>query len=126
MMISNMLKSLIEHERIETTIPKAKALRKYADHLITLALKGDLASLRKAKAILKIKFNTLSVKEKKLAKKGDISAYNTDRRILKKLFSDWKNRFAEKKNGGYTRIIKQSSFRIGDGTYKCFIELIGG
>jgi len=97
MMIANMLKSLLEHERIETTLPKAKLVRKYADHLITLALKGDLASLRKAKAILKINFNKLSLKEKKLAKKGDISMYNTDRKILKKLFEDLKNRFSEKK-----------------------------
>ncbi len=47
-MFANMLKSLITHERIETTLPKAKALRRYADRMITLAKKNTLTSRRQA------------------------------------------------------------------------------
>ena len=66
-MFANMLKSLITHERIQTTVPKAKALRRYADHMITLAKKNTLAARRQAIAELMIRFNTLTPKEQRMA-----------------------------------------------------------
>lgn len=121
-MFANMLKSLIDNERIETTVPKAKALRRYADGMITLAKTNTLASRRKAIGELMIRFNTLTEKEKRAARDGDTSAYNTDRTVVEKLFSVLGVRFASR-NGGYTRIIK-SSRRKGDNAQTCIIEYL--
>ena len=120
-LMANMLKSLLERGRIETTLPKAKHLKRRADKLVSLAKKDNLASLRRAKALLMIRFNKLDPKEQKKAKNQDFSVYNTDRKVLKKL-SELKERFKERK-GGYTRIIKKD-FRVGDGALKCLIEFV--
>lgn len=122
-MFANMLKSLVEHGRLETTIPKAKALRRYADQLITLAKKNTLPARRKVIAELMIQFNSLTEKEKRLAKNGDKSSYNGDRQVIDHLFGVLGPRFATR-NGGYTRIIKQANRRVGDGTQLCFIEYL--
>lgn len=121
-MFANMLKSLIDLGRIETTVPKAKALRRYADKMITLAKKNTLAARRDAIAQLMIRYNTLSDKEERAARAGDKSAYNTDRRVIEKLFGDLGMRFHER-NGGYTRIIKSRN-RIGDNAQTCIIEYL--
>jgi large subunit ribosomal protein L17 len=121
-MFANMLKSLVEHERIETTVSKAKELRRHADRLITLAKKNTLASRRQAIGELMISFNALTPKEAKLAKKGDKSVYNADRQIIEKLFGDLSARFATR-NGGFTRIIKKG-IRVGDNATTCFIEYL--
>lgn len=121
-MFANMLKSLIESERIETTVPKAKALRRYADQMITLAKKNTLATRRRAISELMIRFNTLTSKEARAAKKGDTSAYNTDREVIEKLFSVLGPRFATR-NGGYTRIVK-GQHRVGDNAQMCIIEYL--
>src|ERR1044071_4856347 len=102
-MLANMLKSLVEHERIETTVTKAKELRRHADKLVTLAKKNTLSSRREAIAKMMICYNSLTPKEARAAKKGDTSAYNTDRRVVNKLFIDLATRFATR-NGGFTRI----------------------
>ncbi|MBA3957913.1 MAG: 50S ribosomal protein L17 [Parachlamydiaceae bacterium] len=122
-MFANMLKSLIEHGRIETTIPKAKALRRYADRMITLAKENTLATRRKAIAELMIQFNSLSEQDKRAARKGDTSSYNTDRQVIEHLFSELGPRFATRQ-GGYTRILKNSQRRVGDGAQTCFIEYL--
>ena len=121
-MIANLLKALFEHEKIETTTTKAKELRRHADKMITLAKENTLASRRRAIALLQIRYNRLTPKEEKSAKKGDLSAYNQDRKIIKKLFSEIKERF-NKRPGGYTRIIKMAP-RVGDNAPKCIIELV--
>lgn len=121
-MFANMLKSLITHESIKTTVPKAKALRRYADRLITLAKKGTLAARRQAIAELMIRFNTLTPKEQRAAKEGNIAAYNDDRLVIAKLFDELSVRFAQR-NGGYTRIIKQG-YRVGDNAQTCVIEYL--
>ena len=123
-MIANMLKSLIENERIETTIVKAKELKRHADKMITIAKKEDtLAAKRQAKAKLMIRYNTLTSKEKRKVKKdNDTSPYNVDRKVMNKLFT-LKDRFNDR-HGGYTRIIKKDDFRKGDGTQKCIIEYL--
>ncbi|MFA5250762.1 MAG: 50S ribosomal protein L17 [Parachlamydiales bacterium] len=121
-MIANLLKALFEHERIETTETKAKELRRHAEKLIELAKTGTLASRRQAAALLHLRYNTLTIKEAKAAKKGNLAAYNFDRKVLKKLFSEIQERF-QTRAGGYTRIMK-SSERVGDRAPKCLIELV--
>lgn len=121
-MLANMLKSLVEHERIETTVTKAKELRRHADKLITMAKDNTLFSRRKAIAAMMVSYNALTPKEARDAKKGDTSAYNTDRKVVGKLFGVLSQRFAERK-GGYTRIIKKDQ-RVGDNAPTCYIEFL--
>lgn len=121
-MFANMLKSLIANERIETTLPKAKELRRYADKMVTLAKKNTLASRREAISQMMIRYNTLTDKEERAARSGDKGSYNHDRVVIDKLFSQLGTRFASR-NGGYTRIIK-SRKRIGDNAQTCVIEYL--
>ncbi len=121
-MFANMLKSLITEGKIQTTVPKAKALRRYADRMVTLAKKNTLAARRKAIAELMIRFNPLTPKEKRAAKNGDTKAYNEDRFVIDKLFGELGTRFAERA-GGYTRITKVGH-RVGDGAQTCMIEYL--
>ena len=121
-LFANMLKSLIEHGRIETTVPKAKALKREADKIITLAKENTLHSRRRAIAELQIRYNSLTPKEARLAKAGDTSAYNTDRQVIDHLFSVLGPRF-ETRNGGYTRILRLGR-RPGDNATTCLIEYL--
>lgn len=121
-MFANMLKSLISNGRIETTVPKAKALRRFADRMVTLAKKNTLASKRQAIAQLMIRFNPLTDKQERAARQGDTSAYNDDRIVIDQLFGILGKRFATR-NGGYTRIIK-SKRRVGDNAQNCIIEYL--
>lgn len=120
-LFANMLKSLVEYEKIKTTLIKAKELKKLADSLIDLAKKDTLFSKREIKSKLMIRFNPLTCKEKRRAKAGDFSSYNIDRKIFKKL-DMLKDRF-KNRIGGYTRIIK-TDFRKGDGASMCLIEFL--
>ena len=97
-MFRNMACSLIEHEVIKTTLPKAKELRRVAEPLITLAKNDSVANRRLA-----------------FARMGD-------KQIVGKLFSEIAPRFAERP-GGYTRILK-CGFRSGDAAPMAFIELV--
>lgn len=121
-LIANMLKSLIEHERIETTVTKAKELRRHADKMITLAKKNTLATRRRAIAELMITYNPLTSKEAKEVKKGDLSSHNGDRKVIGKLFSTLSQRFSTR-NGGYTRIVRLGN-RVGDNADSCVIEYL--
>lgn len=121
-MFANMLKSLIENERISTTVPKAKQLKRYADKMITLAKENTLATRRKAIAELMIQYNTLTTKEARSAKAGDTSAYNTDRKVIEKLFGNLGPRFTDRQ-GGYTRIVRLAN-RSGDNAETCIIEYL--
>lgn len=121
-MFANMLKSLIENERISTTVPKAKQLKRYADKMITLAKKNTLATRRKAIAELMIQYNALTPKEAREAKAGNTAAYNTDRKVIEKLFSQLGVRFADRQ-GGYTRIVRTAN-RSGDNAETCIIEYL--
>jgi large subunit ribosomal protein L17 len=97
-MFRNMVTSLLDHERIYTTLPKAKELRRWADQMITLGKRGDLHALRQALAI---------IREKKVAYK---------------VFNDLAPRY-QTRQGGYTRIVKVG-FRRGDASPMCIIELV--
>ena len=96
-MFRNMSVSLIEHEAIKTTLPKAKELRRVIEPLITLAKNPTVANRRLAFARLR------------------------DRDAVTKLFNDLGPRFQER-NGGYTRILKMG-FRQGDNAPMAFMEL---
>lgn len=123
-MIANMLKSLVVHGRVETTIAKAKEVRRYADKLVTVAKKEDgVTARRRASAKLMIRYNKLTPKEKRNAKNGDASAYNDDRKVEEKLFVELKERYKDRA-GGYTRIIKLSHFRAGDRAPMCILEYV--
>ena len=121
-MLANMLKSLIENERIETTTVKAKELRRYADRMVTLAKRNTLASKRAATSKLHVTYNSLTTKEHRKAKTGDRKAYTRDRNVIGKLFGDLRERFANR-NGGYTRITRLGN-RIGDQAETCYIEYL--
>ena len=97
-MFANMAASLIEHEQIVTTLPKAKELKPIMDKLITLAKRGDLHARRQA--ISKIR--------------------NKDQ--VAKLFETLGPRY-EERNGGYTRVLK-AGFRHGDNAPMAVIELV--
>ena len=98
-MFSNMAASLIEHEIIKTTVPKAKELRRVAEPLITLAKEDTVANRRLAFARLRSKA------------------------AVGKLFAELGPRFQERP-GGYTRILK-AGFRAGDAAPVAYIELVG-
>jgi large subunit ribosomal protein L17 len=121
-LFANMLKSLIVHGRIETTISKGMILKRYADQMVTLAKKNTLSSKRKAISELMIRFNTLTPKEARAAKNGDTSGYNDDRKVIDKLFVEIGPRFTSR-NGGYTRVIKNRR-RQGDNAQTCIIEYL--
>lgn len=97
-MFRNMASSLIEHEVIKTTLPKAKELRRVAEPLITLAKEDSVANRRLA-------FSRTRSKE-----------------AVGKLFSELGPRYAERP-GGYTRILK-CGFRPGDAAPMAYIELV--
>lgn len=121
-MLANMMKSLIENERIETTVVKAKELRRHAEKMITRAKKNTLASKRDAIATLKVAFNPLTAKEARAAKAGDKDAFSRDRNVINKLFGELRERYAAR-NGGYTRIIRKGD-RVGDNAPTCYIEYL--
>ncbi|MCX7822698.1 MAG: 50S ribosomal protein L17 [Syntrophobacterales bacterium] len=97
-MFRNMVTSLLDHERIVTTVAKAKEIRKFAEQMITLGKRGDLHARRQALAFVR------------------------NKRVVHKLFADVAPRYAQRK-GGYTRIVKMG-FRRGDGAPMCLIELV--
>ncbi len=97
-MFANMAASLIKHEQIVTTLPKAKELRRIADRLITLGKKGGLHRRRQA-----------------IAQTRDESA-------AKKLFDVLADRYKDRP-GGYTRVLK-AGFRYGDSAPMAVIELV--
>ena len=116
--------SLLKHEQIKTTLPKAKDLRPMVEKMITLGKKNDLNAKRKVISELRIQYNPLTPKEKRLVKKDATKThmYNGDRKVVNKLFDELSPRFAER-NGGYTRIIRTSR-REGDNAPKCLIEYV--
>jgi len=97
-LLANMACSLIEHEQIKTTLPKAKELKSYMDKLITLAKRGGLHSRRRA-----------------------VSRIRRDRMVAK-LFDTLADRYRERP-GGYTRVLK-AGFRHGDMAPMAIIELV--
>jgi large subunit ribosomal protein L17 len=98
-LLMNLSKEIIEHERVKTTAPKAKAVKPEIERLITLAKRGDLHARRQA-----------------------LSTLSQDKFAVHKLFEDLAPRYAERP-GGYTRILKLGP-RRSDSTEMVFIELV--
>ncbi len=98
LMLRNLVTSLFEHERVETTVMKAKEARRIAERLITLGKKGTLHARRRAATVL--------------LKKS----------AVKKLFDEIAPRYMDR-NGGYTRILRVG-YRKGDGAPLAFLELV--
>ena len=97
-MFANMAASLIKHEQIVTTLPKAKELRPFVEKLVTLAKRGDLHARRQA-----------------ISQVRDVEQVG-------KLFATLGPRYAERK-GGYTRVLK-AGFRYGDNAPVAVIEFV--
>lgn len=97
-MVRNMVTSLLEHERIVTTTPKAKEIRKVAEKMITLAKRGDLHARRQALSFVR------------------------DKKVVDKLFGPLKDEYLTR-NGGYTRIIRTGN-RIGDAASMAILEMV--
>ena len=97
-MLNNMVTSLLEHEAIRTTLPKAKEARPLAERIITLGKRGGLANVRLAARTVK------------------------DRAFLQKVFGEYKERYAARP-GGYTRIVRLG-FRRGDAAEMALLELV--
>ena len=99
-LMRNLVTSLLRDEKIQTTDPKAKELRRWADRVITLGKEGSLHARRQALGIVQ------------------------DKAVVRKLFDTIAPRFKERA-GGYTRIIK-IGWRRGDAAQMSLIELVGG
>ncbi|EFH11787.1 50S ribosomal protein L17 [Pseudoroseomonas cervicalis] len=97
-MLRNMATSLLKHEQITTTLPKAKELRPYVERIITLGKRGDLHARRQAYAQIR------------------------DPKIVDKLFSTIAERY-KARQGGYTRVLK-AGIRYGDAADMAVIELV--
>jgi large subunit ribosomal protein L17 len=97
-MLSNMACSLILHKRIQTTVPKAKALRQFVEPIITKS-KEDTTHARRT-----------------------VFSYFKQKEAVTELFREVAPKIADRP-GGYTRILK-TGFRLGDGAEMCFIELV--
>jgi large subunit ribosomal protein L17 len=97
-MFANMVSSLIEHEQIKTTLPKAKELKRIADKIITLGKRGDLHARRLAQSEIK------------------------QEAAVAKLFGTLGPRYKDRQ-GGYTRVLK-AGFRYGDMAPMAIIELV--
>ncbi len=97
-MLRNMVTSLFEHEKIETTDARAKELRVVADRMVTLAKRGDLHARRQALSFIRSKS------------------------VVAKLFDELSKRYSDRP-GGYVRVVKKG-FRVGDGAPVSIVELV--
>jgi large subunit ribosomal protein L17 len=97
-MLDNMVTSLLEHEAIKTTVPKAKEARRLAERIITLGKRGGLSNVRLAERTVR------------------------SRVVLQKVFGELKERYASRP-GGYTRIIRLGH-RTGDAAEMALLELV--
>jgi large subunit ribosomal protein L17 len=113
----NLALALFRHERIITTVAKAKELRPFVEKLITLAKKGDLHARRLVVARLG------PVRSAEVRPPEDDEDAADSRTIVQKLFQDIGPRFKDRP-GGYRRIIKRTERRLGDGGHTAFIELL--
>lgn len=110
-MFRNMAMSLIQHERIVTTVAKAKEARKFIEKLITLAKKNTLHARRLVLARLGP------------PSKAEVDPGNDSRHVIVKLFTEIAPRYADRQ-GGYTRVLKRHERRLGDAGETAYLELV--
>ncbi len=113
-MLRNLAQSLFEHGEVRTTLPKAKELRRFVEPLITLAKKNTLAARRLVISRLR---------DRLMADPKDTDMLLDDT-VVQKLFKDIAPKFADR-NGGYTRVLKTSEWRIGDAGDIAIVQLVG-
>ncbi|PCJ56081.1 MAG: 50S ribosomal protein L17 [Planctomycetota bacterium] len=99
-MLMNIVTNLFDHEKIETTLPKAREATKLAEKIITLGRDGSLHKRRQALSLL-----------------------NNNRVIVNKVFDEYAARYKDR-NGGYTRVLKTNGVRLGDGVPIVLFELV--
>ena len=110
----NLVSSLFEHETVSTTMQKAKEVRSFAEKLITLAKKGDLAARRRAIALL----NNRDIYEEEDGVNEKVGT------VIGKLFTEIGPRYLDRP-GGYTRIVRLSKRRLGDNGQLVLLQLLG-
>jgi large subunit ribosomal protein L17 len=113
----NLTMALIQHERIITTLPKAKAVRPFIERLITIAKQNTLHARR----IVIARLGPMA--EAAVKPEKDDKGEADNRTVVQKLFSDIAPRFAARP-GGYTRILKRHEVRLGDAGATAFLELL--
>ena len=112
--LRNLSQSLIEHGQIKTTLPKAKELVRFVEPLITLARKGTLHARRLVISRMNDRF---------MVDPGDKEMLADDT-VVQKLFKEVGPHFKDRQ-GGYTRIVKTSEWRIGDAGEWVIVQLVG-
>jgi large subunit ribosomal protein L17 len=120
----NMAVALFTHGQITTTVPKAKALRPFVEKLITMAKKGDLHNRRRAISTLGGDKNMMVSEDGEGIERNRFGELQKAPKIIKHLFEEIAPRY-EDRTGGYTRIIRLGTNRLGDGTDLCVIQLVG-
>ncbi|MBI2807275.1 MAG: 50S ribosomal protein L17 [Planctomycetes bacterium] len=113
----NLTKSLIQHERIITTLPKAKGVRPFVERLITLARRNTLHARRLVVARLGPMADAI------VKPHEDDDGPADPRTVVQKLFSDIAPRYLDRP-GGYTRIMKRHQVRLGDAGATAYLELL--
>jgi large subunit ribosomal protein L17 len=112
--LRNLSQSLIEHGQIRTTLPKAKELVRFVEPIITLAKKGTLHARRLVISRMNDRF---------MVDPGDKEMLADDT-VVQKLFKEVGPHFKDR-DGGYTRIVKTSEWRIGDAGDLVIVQLVG-
>jgi len=123
-LMRNLACQLVAHERIVTTVAKAKELRGYVERLVTVAKRANADAQGKdekasAVALLTARRRLMS----KLGGKKFVPIKDEQINVVSKLLGDLAVRYADRP-GGYTRVIKRAHFRIGDAAPTAFIELM--
>jgi len=119
----NLAIAVLSHGQITTTIPRAKSVKPFVEKLITMARRGDLASRRRVIAAIGDPIIVRNDRDEDV-KRNKYGEVLSGPRLVKKLFAEIAPRYNDRA-GGYTRIIKLGTHRIGDGGDLCVLQLVG-
>lgn len=123
-MFRNMAVALFTHGQITTTVPKAKALRPFVERLITMAKKGDLHNRRRVISLLGGDKHMITREDADNVVRNRFGELQKAPKVVKALFEEIAPAFSDRE-GGYTRIIRLGTNRLGDGADLCVIQLVG-
>jgi large subunit ribosomal protein L17 len=125
-LMRNLACQLVAHERIVTTVPKAKELRGYVERLITVAKRANAEAKGKDEKASAVAL--LHGRRRLIAKLGGqkfVPIKDEQINVVSKLLADLAIRYVDRP-GGYTRVVKRAHFRLGDAAPTAFIELMPG